>query len=30
MPAEYLSEGQLAYLAMIALCELSDRSSLLS
>jgi predicted ATPase len=30
MPVEYLSEGQLSYLAMIALCELSDRSSILA
>jgi predicted ATPase len=30
MPVEYLSEGQLAYLAMVALCELSDQSSVLA
>lgn len=30
LPAEYLSEGQLAYLCMVALCELSSASSLLA
>jgi predicted ATPase len=30
MPVEYLSEGQLAYLAMTALCELSGQSSILA
>lgn len=30
LPVDYLSEGQLSYLAMIALCELSGDSSLLA
>lgn len=30
MPAEYLSEGQLAYLAMLALVELDERRSVLA
>jgi predicted ATPase len=30
MPVEYLSEGQVSYLAMIALCELSALSSVLA
>lgn len=30
MPVEYLSEGQVAYLAMIALCELSTTTSVLA
>jgi predicted ATPase len=30
LPVEYLSEGQLSYLAMVALCELSTDSSMLA
>lgn len=30
LPVEYLSEGQLSYLCMVALCELSKRSSILA
>jgi predicted ATPase len=29
MPVEYLSEGQLAYLAMMALCDLAEDASIL-
>jgi predicted ATPase len=30
MPIEYLSEGQISFLAMLALCELSDQSTALA